>query len=67
MTFEKWITKRGGVLRVAELIGVSPDAVWAWLRGDRYPTPETLIKIHTLTRGKVAIVDLLKGISEKRS
>jgi uncharacterized protein YjcR len=54
MTFLQWLQEKDiDIYQAAEMIGCSPFAVRKWIRRERTPRPETIIKIKKLSRGAV--------------
>jgi DNA-binding transcriptional regulator YdaS (Cro superfamily) len=58
-TFETWVKDSGGAGEVAKLLGVSPDAVRKWMRGDRRPRPEMAAAIERVSGGAVQRASLI--------
>ena len=59
MKLKAWMTKYDlRVAPIAELLGVSVDAVYSWLNmARRVPRPATMKRIRSLTGGKVSYRD----------
>lgn len=55
-----WID-REGARRVAELLGVTPHAVWHWKAGRRVPERETARRIVEKTNGAISFDDIYGG------
>jgi DNA-binding transcriptional regulator YdaS (Cro superfamily) len=58
-TFSKWVEKVGGAETAASQLGVTPDAVRKWMRGDRCPRAPMLVKIEQVSCGEVPRTALL--------
>ena len=58
-TFSRWVEKVGGADPAADLLGVTPDAVRKWMRGDRCPRAPMLVKIEQVSGGEVPRTALL--------
>jgi DNA-binding transcriptional regulator YdaS (Cro superfamily) len=52
--FSAWVNKVGGADAAAKLLGVTPDAVRKWMRGDRCPRPAMAAKIEQISLGEVS-------------
>ena len=48
----------------ANSLGVSYGSIIKWTYGGRFPRPESLKKIHTMTEGKVTAYDFLHQINK---
>lgn len=59
MTLCDWIQKTGPKA-VARLLKVDPSTVSLWRNGRSVPRAETMLKIHTITLGKVSYRSMLK-------
>lgn len=53
-TFTLWVASVGGASKAAAMLGVSPDAVRKWMRGDRRPRPEMASQIEAVSGGAVS-------------
>lgn len=62
MKLETYLEQTGGAATLAKELGVSPEAVRLWVRGDRLPKPATAMRIERLTRGLVSKADLRPDI-----
>lgn len=47
----------GGASRFAGAIGVSYQAVWRYLAGERIPAPDVMVRIKEVTKGAVTADD----------
>ena len=60
MTLAAYIAKHGLSRKsVADVLGVSPEAVRLWLSGDRMPSPDKLRRISEWTKGEVTPNDFI--------
>jgi len=57
--FSQWVGQVGGAVKAADMLGVSPDAVRKWMRGDRRPRPDMALHIETVSGGAVPRDSLL--------
>jgi DNA-binding transcriptional regulator YdaS (Cro superfamily) len=62
MKLETYLDENGGAVTLAKELGVSPEAVRLWVRGDRLPKPVTAMRIERLTDGRVTRADLRPDI-----
>jgi predicted transcriptional regulator len=63
MTFNEWVSERGGAFRVAELLGVTPAAVSHWVNRKAVPKTATIFRIVKLSGGKVTIAEIFAATS----
>jgi DNA-binding transcriptional regulator YdaS (Cro superfamily) len=63
-TFTSWVLQVGGADAAAKLLGVTPDAVRKWMRGDRRPRPAMMLHIEHVSKGVVSRTALLWSDNE---
>lgn len=55
MDLHTWLETKGMTTKeLADLIGVTYQAAWAWRKRQKYPSGRRLAQIEALTRGKVS-------------
>jgi len=58
MTLSEYLQKRRmGFAELAWKLNVSESAVRMWVKGERVPRPETILKIQRLTQNAVTLAD----------
>jgi len=61
MTLQEFIKETGITQReLAQACGLSPAAICRIIKGQRFPNPETLYRIHQFTDGKVGADDFFR-------
>jgi DNA-binding transcriptional regulator YdaS (Cro superfamily) len=57
--FHAWVQSVGGAAQAADLLNVTPDAIYKWLKGHRLPRPAMAEKIERISGGAVPRASLL--------
>jgi hypothetical protein len=61
-SFNRWLAESGWTItQMAELLGVSRQAVHAWKQGASKPSAEALAKLEVLSHGKVSARSFVTG------
>lgn len=63
---EVWITANGGVAKTATMLGLSPDALWAWLRRERRPSSDNIVKLIAASKGQLTFENILASVAPKK-
>lgn len=60
--FTRWLAESGwNVTQMAELLGVSRQAIHAWKQGSSKPSAEALARLEVLSQGKVSARSFMAG------
>ncbi len=60
MNLRAWMDEKGlSIKTVAKEAGASPSAVKKWLAGERFPRRQYLLRLNTMTNGKVTSNDFI--------
>lgn len=57
---KNWIDNYGGIPKLASELNISEWTIRVWLRGDGSPTSETIMKLITLSKGKLSFQQIYK-------
>ena len=58
--FSKWVEREGGQTAVAHKLGVTPQCVSHWVRGQGRPRAAVALKISLLSRGHLSLDDIFR-------
>jgi hypothetical protein len=59
MTLYDWVYRKGGPVKVAPLLGVTPHAIRRWFNRQNSPNPKTMLKIVKLSKGRVKLEQIM--------
>ncbi len=59
MTLYDWVYRKGGPIKVAPSLDVTPHAIRRWFHRKNSPTAKTMLKIVKLSKGKVSLEQII--------